>query len=139
MTEVVDLLVAAGARIDRFEMAAAARDIIAWPLHRFPAQTRMRALVFAADHQRLSVIDQLVAAGAPVNEPDAEWQRLALHTAAGNGRVAGVRRMLDHGADPNVVDPLHHRTALEFCLAGDRHGNSPAHHEVAEILRPLTR
>jgi hypothetical protein len=139
MTEVLDLVVAAGARIDRFEMAAAAGDISAWPLHRFPAQTRMRALVFAADHQRLEVIDQLVAAGTPVNEPDAEWQRLPLHTAAGNGRVAGVQRMLAHGADPNVVDPLYHRTPLGFCLAGDRHGDSPAHHEVAAILQPLTR
>lgn len=138
MTEVLDLLVAAGARVDRFEMAAAAGDISAWPLHRFPTQTRLRALVFAADHQRLEVIDQLVAAGTPVNEADAEWQRLPLHIAAGNGRVAGVRRMLTHGADPNVVDPVHHRTPLEWCTAGDPHGDSPAHHEVAAVLRPLT-
>lgn len=138
MTSVLDVLVAAGARIDRFEMAAAAGNISEWPLHRFPTQTRMRALVFAADHERLEVIDQLVALGTPVNEPDAEWQRLPLHTAAGNGRTAGVRRMLTHGADPNLRDPHYHRTPLEWCVAGDRHGNSTAHAEVAAVLRPLT-
>jgi hypothetical protein len=34
-------------------MAAAAGDITGWPLDRFTLQSRLRALVFAADHQRL--------------------------------------------------------------------------------------
>lgn len=126
MTDVLDVLVAAGARVDRLEMAAAAGDIGRWPLHRFPAQTRMRSLVFAADHQRLAVLDQLVAAGTPVNEADAEWQRMPLHTAAGHGRVASVRRLLDHGADPTIRDPLYRRTALEWAAE---------HAEVAALLR----
>jgi hypothetical protein len=113
MTEVVDVLVAAGAKIRSLEMAAAAGDITGWPLARFTHQSRIRALVFAADHQRLDVIDQLVEAGTPVNEADAEWERLPLHTAAGNGRGASVRRLLAHGADPNLRDPGHHRTPLE--------------------------
>jgi len=133
MTEVVDALVAAGARIHSLEMAAAAGDVTGWPLARFTRQSRIRALVFAADHQRLEVIDQLVAAGTPVNQADAEWQRLPLHTAAGNGRAASVRRLLAHGADPNLRDPEHHRTPLEECL------DSPGHDEVEAILRPLTR
>jgi uncharacterized protein len=99
MTDVVDVLVAAGTKIHSLEMAAAG-DITGWPLDRFTLQSRLRALVFAADHQRLEVIDRLVAAGTPINEPDAEWGRLPLHTAAGNGRVASVRRLLAHGADP---------------------------------------
>lgn len=131
MTEVLDLLVAAGARVAGLEMAAASGDLADWPLHRFSAQSRLRALVFAADHQRLDVIDQLVAAGTPVNEPDAQWQRMPLHIAAGNGRAASVRRLLAHGADPNLRDPTRHRTALEWCADGDS--------EVAAILRPLTR
>jgi len=77
MTEVVDVLVTAGARIHGLEMAAAAGDITGWPLARFTLESRIRALVFAADHQRLEVIDQLVAAGTPVNQADAEWGRLA--------------------------------------------------------------
>jgi hypothetical protein len=34
MTDVVDVLVAAGAGIDSLESAAAAGDVSAWPLHR---------------------------------------------------------------------------------------------------------
>ena len=135
MTEVVDILVAAGAKIHSLEMAAAAGDITGWPLARFTRQSRIRALVFAADHQRLHVIDQLVDAGTPVNEADAEWERLPLHTAAGNGRAAGVRRLLAHGADPNLRDPRHHRTPLEECQPA----GSPGHREVEAILRPLTQ
>ena len=135
MTEVVDVLVAAGAKIHSLEMAAAAGDITGWPLARFTRQSRIRALVFAADHQRLEVIDQLVEAGTPVNEADAEWERLPLHTAAGNGRAASVRRLLARGADPNLRDPRHHRTPLEECQPAD----SPGHHEVEAILRPLTQ
>jgi uncharacterized protein len=135
MTGVVDVLAAAGARIHSLEQAAAAGDITGWPLGRFTLQSRLRALVFAADHQRLQVIDQLIEAGTPVNEADAEWGRLPLHTAAGNGRADSVRRLLAHGADPNLRDPRHHKTPLEDCQEGD----SPGHREVEAILRPLTR
>ncbi|HEX6355447.1 ankyrin repeat domain-containing protein [Actinophytocola sp.] len=134
MTEVLDLLVAAGARVDSLEMAAAAGDISGSPLDRSTRQSRLRALVFAADHQRLEVIDQLVAAGTPVNEPDAKWQRLPLHIAAGNGRPAAVRRLLTHGADPNLRDPARHRTPLEWCPASP---DSPGHNEVVAILQSL--
>jgi len=134
MTDVVDVLVAAGARIDSLEMAAAAGDITSWPLGRFTHQSRIRALVFAADHQRLEVIDQLIAAGTPINEPDAEWDRLPLHTAAGNGRAASVQRLLAHGADPSLRDPRHNTTPLE----DSRRGNSPGHRETEAILRLLT-
>jgi len=135
MTDVIDVLVAAGAKIHSLEMAAAAGDITGWPLARFTLQSRLRALVFAADHQRLDVIDQLVEAGTPVNQADAEWGRLPMHTAAGNGRTASVQRLLAHGADPNLRDPQHHRTPLEECQPAD----NPAHREIEAILRPLTR
>ncbi|TDV47922.1 ankyrin repeat domain-containing protein [Actinophytocola oryzae] len=124
MTGVLDLLVAAGARIESLEMAAAAGDLTGFSLEQFTPQERLRALVFAADHERLDVIDALVAAGTPVNEADARWRRLPLHVAAGNGRVASVRRLLGHGADPSVVDPATHRTAREWC----------ANAEVAALL-----
>ena len=135
MTEVLDVLVAAGPASSSLEMAAAAGDITGWPLARFTHQSRIRALVFAADHQRLDVIDQLIEAGTPVNEADAEWERLPLHTAAGNGRAASVRRLLAHGADPNLRDPRHHRTPLEECQPA----RSPGHREVEAILGPLTQ
>jgi uncharacterized protein len=139
MTEVIDVLVAAGAKIHSLEQAAAAGDITGWPLHRFTLESRIRALVFAADHQRLEVIDQLVAAGTPVNQADAEWGRLPLHVAAGNGRPASVRRLLAHGADPDLRDPRHHRTPLEECQPPNRSLEGPGHAEAEAILRPLTR
>ena len=135
MTDVVDVLVAAGAKLHSLEQAAAAGDITGWPLARFTLQSRLRALVFAADHQRLEVIDRLVEAGTPVNEADAEWGRLPLHTAAGGGQAASVRLLLAHGADPNLRDPEHHATPLEDC----REGDSPGHREAEAILRPLTQ
>ena len=92
--------------------------------------------MFAADHQRLDAIDQLVEAGTPVNQADAEWGRLPMHTAAGNGRTASIQRLLTHGADPNHRDPQHHRTPLEECQPARP---NPAHREIEAILRPLTR
>src|SRR5579862_7812364 len=139
MTEVVDVLVGAGARIASLEMAAAAGDITGWPLHRRTLQSRLRALAMAADHQRLEVIDQLIAAGTPVNEPDAEWGRLPLHLAAQNGRPASVRRLLDHGADPDLRDPLDHRTPLEWCQhQGNGDSSRAARNEAEAILRAET-
>ena len=137
MTDVIDILVAAGAKIHSLEQAAAAGDITSWPLTRFTLESRIRALVFAADHQRLEVIDRLVAAGTPVNQADAEWGRLPLHVAAGNGRPASVRRLLAHGADPNLRDPVHHRTPLEECQLDNSYLDSPGHAEVEAILRSL--
>jgi len=138
MTGVLDILVTAGARIDSLEMAAAAGDISGWPLGGATLESRIRALVLAADHQRLEVIDQLIAAGTPVNQADAEWQRLPLHVAARNGRPASIRRLLAHGADPSLRDPEHHRTPLEWCQPQNRYLPGPAHDEAEAILRPLT-
>jgi hypothetical protein len=138
MTEVVDVLVAAGARVISFGNAVAAGDITGWPLARFTPQAKIGALVSAADHQRLDLIDQLVAAGTPVNEPDAGWGRLPLHVAAQHGRPASVRRLLAHGADPDLRDPVHQRTPLEWCQPAYRDPDSPAHDEVDAILRPVT-
>jgi ankyrin repeat protein len=139
MTDVIDVLVAAGAKTRSLEEAAAAGDVTGWPLDRFTLESRIRALVFAADHQRLEVIDQLVAAGTPVNQADAEWERLPLHVAAANGRPASVRRLLAHGADPDLRDPRHHRTPLEECQRPDRYLDGPGHAEVEAILLPVTR
>ena len=134
MTHVIDVLVGAGARVDSLEMAAAAGDISAWPLTSATMEGRIRALVFASDHQRLGVIDQLVDAGTPVDAEDAKWGRQALRIAATNGRAASVRRLLELGADPNLRDTWKHRTALEWC-----EGGSPGHKEARAILKGQPR
>jgi ankyrin repeat protein len=132
MTDVVDVLVAAGARVNGIEEAAAAGDVGGW-LEDAPADARVRALVMAADHQRLAVIDALVASGTPVDAADPVFGGHALRTAAANGRPASVRRLLAQGADPGVRDEQG-RTPLDLCRAG----TTPGHREVEAILAPGT-
>lgn len=139
MTDVVDVLIEAGATVRSVEEAAAAGDITPWLKADTPPEARIRALVMAADHQRLEVIDRLIAADTPVDATDAVYGRHPLRTAAGSGRPDSVRRLLAHGADPALTDPVHHRTPLEWC----RHGRLTAaetagYDQVETILDPLT-
>jgi hypothetical protein len=138
MTDVLDALVAAGARVESLEMAAAVGEVSDWPLDEADEQTRLRALVFAADHQRLDIVRALVWAGTDVNTADAQWHRLPLHTAAQHGRPASVRLLLELAADPNLHDPDHGRTPLEWCQPENRYLSHPGHDEVDRILRPVT-
>jgi uncharacterized protein len=138
MTDVLDALVAAGARVESLEMAAAAGDVSGWALNGADEQTRLRALVFAADHQRLDVVRALVTAGTDVNTADAQWHRLPLHIAANHGRPASVRLLLELGADPDLRDPDDARTPLQWCQPEDRYLSHPGHDEVDRILRPVT-
>ena len=107
---VLDLLVRAGAEPHGIQSAAAVGDIAGWLTPDTPLQARIRALTFAADHQRLSVIDQLIEAQTPVDAVDELHGRQALRLAAQDGRPESVRRLLEHGADPNrrtsTVAPL---------------------------------
>ena len=128
MTDVLDLLVEAGAEATSLEEAAAAGDVTGWLTPESDLQARIRALVFAADHERLSVIDRLIDAGTPVDAFDEVWGRQALRIAAENGRPASVRRLLERGADPNLRD-REGRTALDWCRG---------HEQVDAILRSLT-
>jgi ankyrin repeat protein len=138
MTDVLDLLVEAGAEVHSLEEAAAAGDVEGWLTPESPLQPRIRALVFAADHERLSVIDRLIDAGTPVDAFDEVWGRQALRIAAQNGRPASVRRLLEHGADPNLVDK-DGLTALDWSRPGRRYLDGPGHAEVEAILAPPTR
>jgi hypothetical protein len=49
-----------------------------------------------------------------------------------------VRRLLEHGADPNLVDK-DGLTALEWSRPGRRYLDGPGHAEVQAILAPPTR
>ena len=114
MTEVLDLLVSAGAQIRSFEEAAAAGDIDTWVLDGINQQTRMRGLIMAVDHQRLSVIEDLATAGTPIDEADEVFGRHPLRLAAANGRPASVRTLLALGADPHLRDSQG-SSALDLC------------------------
>ena len=139
MTAVVDVLTAAGARAASIEEAAAAGDVSAFLGPATPLQSRIRALVMAADHERLQVIDELLAAGTPVDATDEKWGRQPLRVAAQDGRVRSVAHLLDRGADPNLRDSERGRTALEWCRAArDQHADPSAHEAVEALLRPVT-
>lgn len=108
MTDVLDLLVRAGALVRNLTEAAAAGDIGAWPIAGATKHDAIRALVMAADHQRLSVIDALLDAGTPIDAVDPRWGRQPLRVATQNGRDASVRHLLARGADPALaVDERH--------------------------------
>lgn len=133
MTDVLDVLVAAGARIRSLEEAAASGDVTGWLEGAEPAAL-VRALTFAADHQRLAVIDALVAAGTPVDAADPVWHRHPLRLAAANGRPLSVTHLLEHGADPRLADG-DGLTPLDHCQRGRLDAPDPAGHDaVAAIL-----
>ena len=133
MTDVVDVLVAAGAQVPDLVLGAAAGDVASWSLTDTAHATRILALVMAADHQRLRIIDELVAAGTPVDATDPTWGRHPLRLAAGNGRPAAVRRLLDLGADPDLTDHRR-RSPLDLCRIGQaKHPASRGHREVEPV------
>ena len=139
MTAVVDVLIASGAQVHGIEEAAAAGDVTGWLDDRTPPDARIRALVMAAQHQRLDVIDRLIDAGVPVDATDPAFGGHPLRTAASDGRPASVRRLLDHGADPQLRDPERGLTPLELCRRSRAEGNdTPGHAEVDAILTAVT-
>lgn len=133
MTEVIDLLVHAGARVRSLEEAAAAGDITTWPVADAPVETRLRALVMAADHQRINVIDTLVAADTPVDAQDQVFGRHPLRLAAANGRPASVRSLLAHGADPTRRD-ANGLTPLDLCRRGRVDATDKSGYDDVETL-----
>ncbi len=137
MTDVVDVLVAAGAQVHGIEEAAATGDVDGW-LNGAAPDARVRALVMASVHQRLDVIDELIAAGTPVDEVDEAFGGHPLREAATNGRAGSVARLLAHGADPNLRDEQG-RTPLDLCRRGRAGTDDQApFDEVEAILAPLT-
>ena len=133
MTDVVDVLVAAGARIRSIEEAAAVGDVSGWLSPRTPPEARLRALIMAADHQRIDVLDVLIAAGTPVDAEDVMFHRHPLRLAAANGRSGSVRALLAHGADParHDSDGL---TPLDLCRRGRADATDVSDHDDVDAL-----
>jgi ankyrin repeat protein len=136
MTDVAAVLTAAGAR--DLVHAAASGSLGGWPLAELPEGDRVAALRIAAEHGHLAVIDQLIAAGTPVDGLDRD-DSTALHEAAYSGQVDAVRHLLARGADPALCDTRFGATPLGWCE--HRHGEvgpSDAHEEIERILGPVT-
>jgi ankyrin repeat protein len=136
MTSVIDVLVAAGARVRSIEEAAAAGDVTGWLTDEASPQAKLRALIMAADHQRIAVIDVLIAADTPVDAEDELYGRHPLRLAAANGRPASVRALLAHGADPARRDN-NGLTAIDHCQIGRSAAPDPgSYDEVEALLKP---
>jgi ankyrin repeat protein len=103
MTAVVDVLAGAGARVNGLVEAAAVGDLTGWLTPDTPLDDRVLALIMAADHQRLDVIDALLAVGTPIDAEDPRWGRQALRLATANGRHDAVRHLIERGADPGAA------------------------------------
>lgn len=135
MTDVAEVLMAAGAT--DLVQAAAAGDITGRPADT-PEPDRVAALRIAAEHGRLDVIDQLLAASTPVDGVDADGST-ALHEAAFCGRADSVRHLLARGADPTRRDARFDRTPLGWCRhQQEQAGPGQGYEEVAQILAPIT-
>ncbi|HKA03369.1 MAG TPA: ankyrin repeat domain-containing protein, partial [Acidimicrobiales bacterium] len=113
MIDIVDLLVGAGARIRNIVDAAGAGNLGGYLTPDTAVEDKARALQAAAVCERLAVIDELLAAGVPV-DADVDGAT-ALHAAAMNGKARSVARLLAHGADPNRIDANYQSTPLGWC------------------------
>jgi ankyrin repeat protein len=133
-TQIVDLLAAAGARVDGIVEAAAVGNIDAWLDERTSPEERVRALTMAAGHDRVEVIEQLLALGVPVDAVDA-WGSTALRAAAENGHPRSVRILLAAWADPEQRDRDESLTPLEWSRRHvAEHGSTSEHEEVQRLL-----
>lgn len=134
MTAVVDVLAAAGARVPDVVQAAAVGDLTGFAPAAASPTDRVRALMMAAHHQRLDVIDALLAAGTDVDVVDPTWHRHPLRLAASDGRPRSVAHLLARGADPTLRD-AQGRTALDLCREGARtHPDDPGFGDVEALL-----
>jgi hypothetical protein len=133
-TDVLDLLVAAGAVVDSIVLAAAAGDLTRWPVDEASDGDRLRALIMAADHQRLDVIDALLRAGTPIDAEDETFGRQALRLAAERGRAQSVAHLLDRGADPHHRDRIRGRTALYWCRRSAKKIQFPSDHKLVDRM-----
>lgn len=122
--EIVDLLVAAGARIRSFAEAAGTGKIDGMLESNADSNERAAALRAAAVCDRLEVIDELHAAGVPLNQLINGGT--ALHWAAWEAKATAARHLVSLGADVSAKDPEHHGTPLDW--ARHRSGECPNAH-----------
>lgn len=137
MTEVVEVLLAAGA--SDLVHSAATGSVAGMLTAATSEADRVAALRIAAEHGQLEVIDDLLAAGTPIDGVDRDGST-ALHAAAYHGQGNGVRHLLDRGADPTRRDTRFDSPPLGWSHAGrrDEVGPEDGHDEVEGMLAPLT-
>jgi hypothetical protein len=137
MADVADVLLAAGA--GDLVHAAATGSVAQCLTPATREADRVAALRIAAERGHLSVIDDLLTAGTPLEGLDRDGST-ALHAAAYYGQAAGVRHLIEYGADPTRRDTRFDSTPLGWSRAGrrDEVGPERGHDQAERILAPLS-
>ncbi len=134
MTEVADLLLAAGARIRSVVEAAALGEVTSVLQSATTDADRVRALRLAAGNNRLEVIEQLLQTGTPIDGVDMDGST-ALHEAAWSGKPDAVGLLLARGADPDRCDTTFGATPVGWAQhRREEIGPGWGHDEVQQIL-----
>ena len=122
--EIVDLLVAAGARIRSLPEAAGTGNLRGMLQSEVTENDKTLAFRAAALCDRLNVIDDLLAAGVSVGAMVNGGT--ALHWAAWEAKSSAARHLVARGAKVNLLDPEHRLTPLGW--ARYRAGEAPYAH-----------
>lgn len=94
--EIVDALIAAGATINSVIQAAGAGDLTGWSIPELSDFERACALRAPSVNEQLEIIDQLLAAGTPIDAM-VDGQS-AIHWAREQGRSRAVEHLARRGA-----------------------------------------
>lgn len=106
--ELAGVLARAGARLDTIDGTSPLIGAIGYGLSRavqalVDAGAPVDTLYAAAGLARIAAIEEMLAAGADINEP-VHGGATALHAAAGMGHTRAVTLLLERGADPTLRD-----------------------------------
>ncbi|MCZ6914954.1 MAG: ankyrin repeat domain-containing protein [Rickettsia endosymbiont of Ixodes persulcatus] len=74
-------------------------------------------LIYSAKAENKDVIEVLIKYGAEI-DVQGEDGMTALHWLAKSGHLEPFKLLVNHGANPNIIDYTHGRTALHFAAAG---------------------
>lgn len=104
-----------------------------------PSLVQLDSVMMAAvDFGHHDIVDWLLSRGAPVNaRSDAQSRHTALHSAAWNGDLAMVKRLVAAGADPSVHDDQYGGTPAGWAETSIQVTNNPACGEIVTFLRNL--
>lgn len=105
-----------------------------------PSVAHLESVMMAAvDFRHGAIVDWLLARGGPVNaRSDAASHHTALHSAAWNGDINMVRRLVAAGADTTLLDDQYHGTPAGWADVSVQVTNNPRCADVAAFLAALT-
>jgi hypothetical protein len=136
--EIADRLVAAGARVASLVEAAGTGNLGGRLGETICPDEAARALRAAALCSRRQTIAELLAWGVPVSV--FAMGGTALHWAAWEAKAEAARYLVEHGANPQIRDPEHYGTPLDWARHRAKEPFRPhahGHEEVIEFLDNL--